>query len=117
MEYSLEDSCATMDATSLSASSNHFQAGEGAKVSGCDIDAARASATVAAAQMAGLAIESTHPIDLTQPADVQRCVDQVIKRRGRIDVLVNAGAINPQFAPVSEMSYERLWVPDMTTIP
>jgi len=86
---------------------------EGATVFGCDIDSARASATVAAAQMAGLAIESAHPIDLTQPADVQRCVDQVIKRHGRIDVLVNAGAINPQFAPVSEMSYERLWVPTM----
>jgi NAD(P)-dependent dehydrogenase (short-subunit alcohol dehydrogenase family) len=86
---------------------------EGATVFGCDIDAARASATVAAAQTAGFGMESAHPIDLTKPADVQRCVDRVIERHGRIDVLVNAGAINPQFAPVSEMSYERLWVPTM----
>src|SRR5258708_23433912 len=86
---------------------------EGATVFGCDIDAARASATVAAVQTAGFGIESAHPIDLTKPADVQRCVDRVIERHGRIDVLVNAGAINPQFAPVSEMSYERLWVPTM----
>src|SRR5260370_18927446 len=86
---------------------------EGATVFGCDIDAARASATVAAAQTVGFGIESAYPIDLTKPADVQRCVDRVIERHGRIDVLVNAGPINPQFAPVSEMSYERLWVPTM----
>jgi Enoyl-(Acyl carrier protein) reductase len=44
---------------------------------------------------------------------VQRCVDEVMKSHGRIDVLVNAGAINPQFARISDMSYERLWVPTM----
>jgi NAD(P)-dependent dehydrogenase (short-subunit alcohol dehydrogenase family) len=86
---------------------------EGATVFGCDIDAGRASATVAAAQAAGFGMDSAQPIDLTKPSDVQRCVDQTIERHGRIDVLVNAGAINPQFAPISEMSYERLWVPTM----
>jgi NAD(P)-dependent dehydrogenase (short-subunit alcohol dehydrogenase family) len=86
---------------------------EGAAVFGCDIDVARASATLAAAQAAGFAMHSAHPIDLTKPADVQRCVDQALERHGRIDVLINAGAINPQFAPISEMSYERLWVPTM----
>jgi len=88
-------------------------ASEGAAVFGCDIDAARASATLAEAKAAGFAMESAHPIDLTRPADVQRCVDMVIDRHGRIDVLVNAGAINPQFAPVAEMSYEGIWVPTM----
>jgi NAD(P)-dependent dehydrogenase (short-subunit alcohol dehydrogenase family) len=88
-------------------------AGEGATVFGCDINAERALATVADARAAGFAMDSAHPIDLTQPADVQRCVDQVIRRHGRIDVLVNAAAINPQFAPVAEMSYERIWVPTM----
>jgi NAD(P)-dependent dehydrogenase (short-subunit alcohol dehydrogenase family) len=86
---------------------------EGATVFGCDIDATRAAATVADARAAGLSIESAHPIDLTKPSDVQSCVDQALKRHGRIDVLVNAGAINPQFAPISEMSYEHLWVPTM----
>jgi NAD(P)-dependent dehydrogenase (short-subunit alcohol dehydrogenase family) len=56
---------------------------------------------------------SAHPIDLTQAVDVQRCVDQVMQRHGRIDVLVNAAAINPQFAPVAQMSYEQIWVPTM----
>ena len=86
---------------------------EGAKVFGCDINAERALATVADARAAGFEMDSAHPIDLTQPADVQRCVDQVIQRYGRIDVLVNAAAINPQFAPVAEMSYERIWVPTL----
>jgi NAD(P)-dependent dehydrogenase (short-subunit alcohol dehydrogenase family) len=86
---------------------------EGAAVFGCDIDAARASATVAAAHSAGLAVEAIHPVDLTKPPDAQRYVDQAIERHGRIDVLVNAGAINPKFAPISEMSYERLWVPTL----
>src|SRR5438477_13088188 len=72
---------------------------EGATVFGCDIDPARASATVAAAQSAGLAVEAMHPVDLTKSADVQRYVDQAVKRHERIDVLVNAVAYNPQFAP------------------
>jgi len=86
---------------------------QGAKVFGCDIDADRARATVAAAGAAGFEMDSAHPIDLTKAADVQRCVDQVMQRHGRIDVLVNAAAINPQFAPVAQMSYEQIWVPTM----
>ena len=86
---------------------------EGAKVFGCDIDTDRALATVAAARAAGFEMDSAHPVDLTQPADVQRCVDLVLQHYGRIDVLVNAAAINPQFAPVAQMSYEKIWVPTM----
>lgn len=86
---------------------------EGARVFGCDIDTDRALATVATARAAGFAMDSAHPIDLTRPADVRRCVDQVIQLHGRIDVVVNAAAINPQFAPVAEMSYEGIWVPTM----
>jgi len=86
---------------------------QGAKVFGCDIDADRALATVAAARAAGFEMDSAHPIDLTNAADVQCCVDRVMQRHGRIDVLVNAAAINPQFAPVAQMSYEQIWVPTM----
>jgi NAD(P)-dependent dehydrogenase (short-subunit alcohol dehydrogenase family) len=86
---------------------------EGATVFGCDIDADRALQTVATARAAGFALDSAHPVDLTKPADVQLCVDQVIQRHGRIDVLVNAAAINPQFASVAQMSYEQIWVPTM----
>jgi NAD(P)-dependent dehydrogenase (short-subunit alcohol dehydrogenase family) len=86
---------------------------EGATVFGCDIDAKRAAATVASAQAAGLKLESGAAVDLTQADQVQACVDELIRRHGRIDVLVNAGAINPQFAPVAQMSYEQIWVPTM----
>jgi NAD(P)-dependent dehydrogenase (short-subunit alcohol dehydrogenase family) len=86
---------------------------EGATVFGCDIDADRTMTTVTAAREAGLTMDSAHPVDLTRPTDVQSCIDLVIRRHGRIDVLINAAAINPQFAPVAQMSYERLWVPTM----
>jgi NAD(P)-dependent dehydrogenase (short-subunit alcohol dehydrogenase family) len=86
---------------------------EGATVFGCDIDADRSMATVTAARESGLAMDSAQPVDLTRPGDVQSCIDQVIRRHGRIDVLINAAAINPQFAPVAQMSYEHLWVPTM----
>jgi NAD(P)-dependent dehydrogenase (short-subunit alcohol dehydrogenase family) len=86
---------------------------EGAAVWGCDINAKRAAETVAEARSAGLTIDADGSVDLTKPEQVQRCVDQVIARHGRIDILVNAGAINPQFAPVPDMSYEKIWVPTM----
>jgi NAD(P)-dependent dehydrogenase (short-subunit alcohol dehydrogenase family) len=86
---------------------------EGATVYGCDIDAGRARATVSTALAAGLSVSSSESVDLTAPADVQRCVDEILQRHGKIDVLVNAAAINPQFAPVAAMSYEQLWVPTM----
>jgi NAD(P)-dependent dehydrogenase (short-subunit alcohol dehydrogenase family) len=86
---------------------------EGATVFGCDIDARRAAATVASARDSGLTIDTGTAADLTKPEQVQTCVDEVLKRHGRIDVLVNAGAINPQFAPVPQMSYEKIWVPTM----
>lgn len=86
---------------------------QGAKVFGCDIDVERARATVASARAAGFEMDSAEPVDLTNAADVQRCVEQVVQRHGRIDVLVNAAAINPQFAPVAQMGYEHIWVPTM----
>jgi NAD(P)-dependent dehydrogenase (short-subunit alcohol dehydrogenase family) len=85
----------------------------GATVFGCDIDANRGLATVTAAREAGFAMDSATPADLTKPADVQRCVDQAIERYGRIDIVVNAAAINPQFAPLAQMDYESIWVRTM----
>ena len=66
-------------------------AGHGAKVMGCDIDVAAASATVKVARAAGLPVESVHPCDLTKPGDVQRLMDDAARRYGGIDALVNAG--------------------------
>jgi NAD(P)-dependent dehydrogenase (short-subunit alcohol dehydrogenase family) len=86
---------------------------EGATVFGCDINAGRAAETVADARKAGITIDSDGAFDLTKADQVQRCVEQVVARHKRIDIVVNAGAINPQFAPVPEMSYDKIWVPTM----
>jgi NAD(P)-dependent dehydrogenase (short-subunit alcohol dehydrogenase family) len=86
---------------------------EGATVMGCDIDGQRAAETVAAAQSRGLRIDGEGGIDLTKADQVHRYVELVIERHGRIDVVINAGAINPQFAPVPEMSYEKIWIPTL----
>jgi NAD(P)-dependent dehydrogenase (short-subunit alcohol dehydrogenase family) len=64
----------------------------GARVMGCDIDVAAAASTVAEAKREGLPVESLHPCDLTQPADVQRLTDAAVQRYGGIDALINAGA-------------------------
>jgi NAD(P)-dependent dehydrogenase (short-subunit alcohol dehydrogenase family) len=88
-------------------------AAEGATVIGCDIDADAAGATVAAAARAGTPIESVHPCDLTDPAGVRRYVDAAAAGHGRIDVLVNAAAIQPRMAPVWEMDYEAQFRPTL----
>lgn len=81
---------------------------QGALVVGCDIDAAGAQATVHAAAAAGLRITSLHPLDLTQPAEVQRLIDAAVARHGGIDVLVNAAAFGA-FEWLEQMDYESQW--------
>jgi len=83
----------------------------GATVIGCDISAEAARATLALAQAEGLQLGSVAPIDLTQPADVQRFIDHAALAHGRIDVLLNAAAIQPHMAHIAEVDYELQWRP------
>src|ERR1700693_2599344 len=83
----------------------------GARVVGCDISAQGAEDTVAAARAEGLELDCLAPIDLTKPPEVQRYIDHAASRHGRIDVLVNAAAIQPHMARMSEVDYERQWIP------
>ena len=76
----------------------------GAKVVGCDIDAASAQATVEAAKAEGLELASFHPCDLTQPEDVARLIEYTRGLHGRLDVLLNAAAFGV-FKPVEELSF------------
>lgn len=80
----------------------------GAKVMGCDINAATAQVTVDQAQQEGLAFESFHPCDLTKPADVERLMAMAAERYGTIDALVNAGAFGA-FEFIEKMDFERDW--------
>jgi NAD(P)-dependent dehydrogenase (short-subunit alcohol dehydrogenase family) len=89
-------------------------AAEGALVFGCDIVASAAAATVKQAAAAGTPIESVHPCDLTAVADVRRYVDTAVAAHGRVDVLVNAAAIQPHMAPVWEMDYADQFRPTIT---
>jgi NAD(P)-dependent dehydrogenase (short-subunit alcohol dehydrogenase family) len=74
-------------------------------VVGCDIVPSAAEATVKQAAEAGTPIESVHPIDLTRPGDVRRYVEFAAAAHGRVDVLVNAAAIQPHLAPIWQMDY------------
>ncbi|MDE2368105.1 MAG: SDR family oxidoreductase [Burkholderiales bacterium] len=81
---------------------------QGAQVVGCDIDAAGARNTVDEAQAQGLALTSLHPLDLTEPAAVQRLMDETAKLHGGIDIVVNAAAFGA-FKWLEEMDYEMDW--------
>jgi NAD(P)-dependent dehydrogenase (short-subunit alcohol dehydrogenase family) len=86
-------------------------AAEGATVIGCDINPASAQATVDAAGQQGTEMTSVHPIDLTKREDAARFVDAAASQHGRVDVLVNAGAIAPHMAPIDKMDYDTQWRP------
>src|SRR5271168_1929371 len=62
----------------------------GAKVLGADIDAAAAGRALAAAAREGLAVQSLHPCDVSEPQDVERLMDAAAERFGGIDILVNS---------------------------
>jgi NAD(P)-dependent dehydrogenase (short-subunit alcohol dehydrogenase family) len=85
----------------------------GAEVVGCDISATAAQSCVEEAQAEGLSIDSVHPCDLTQPADVERLVGHAVARHGTVHVLVNAAAWCAM-APIEIMDYERHWKRTLT---
>ncbi|MEA1672586.1 SDR family NAD(P)-dependent oxidoreductase [Nitrospirillum sp. BR 11163] len=80
----------------------------GAKVVGCDINAAGAEATVALAGTEGLDLSSLHPCDMTRPDDVARLMEFAVARHGGIDILVNAAAFGA-FVWLQDMDYETHW--------
>jgi NAD(P)-dependent dehydrogenase (short-subunit alcohol dehydrogenase family) len=81
---------------------------QGARVMSTDLNAAGALETVSLGTQEGLGIESTHPIDLAKPADVQRLIDATIQKFGRLDILVNAGGWGA-FQWIENMDFEAHW--------
>ncbi|HPG25239.1 MAG: SDR family oxidoreductase [Spirochaetaceae bacterium] len=71
----------------------------GARVVGCDIRADTSEETLALVRAAGGDFVSMHPVDLRDPAAVERWIDDCIALHGRIDVLYN-NASAPRHAPV-----------------
>jgi NAD(P)-dependent dehydrogenase (short-subunit alcohol dehydrogenase family) len=80
----------------------------GAQVMGCDINVPAAQATVKQAAGQGLAIDSFHPCDLTNPAQVTELMARAAEKFGGIDALVNAGAFGA-FGFIEQLDYERDW--------
>lgn len=66
---------------------------EGARLVGCDINAASGASIVEEVTAAGGTMISLHPCDLTDPAQCRQLVDLAIERFGRIDVLFNNAAM------------------------
>jgi NAD(P)-dependent dehydrogenase (short-subunit alcohol dehydrogenase family) len=62
-------------------------AAEGAKVVGCDVNAATAESTLDAVKAAGGTMVSLHPCNMTNRADVDRLMSLADKTYGGIDVL------------------------------
>lgn len=86
-------------------------AAEGAAVIGTDIDSAAAERTVREAASVGLPVSAVHPIDLTAPEQVDSFIRQATAGHDRIDILVNAGAIEPRMASTELMDFETQWRP------
>jgi NAD(P)-dependent dehydrogenase (short-subunit alcohol dehydrogenase family) len=80
----------------------------GARVMGCDINAAAAQATVDQARAEGLELESFHPCDLTDEAQVKLLMARAADRYGGIDTLVNAGAFGA-FGFIEQLDFQRDW--------
>ncbi|MBZ5739558.1 SDR family NAD(P)-dependent oxidoreductase [Nocardioides mangrovi] len=86
-------------------------AAEGAAVVAVDIDLGSAETTAARSAEAGAPFASVLRCDLTDPSDVRRLTGEIDRAHGRVDTLVNAGAIQPHMGPVWEMDYESAFRP------
>lgn len=81
---------------------------QGAHVVGCDIQAAKAQATVEEAAAQGLTLHSLHPLDLTHPDAARELMAHAVGLHGGLDILVNAAAFGA-FEWLEQMDYERQW--------
>lgn len=78
---------------------------EGATVVGCDISAQGHEETQKLMHAEGLQLYGSSPVDLGDPEQARRWVEQAAAEHGGIDILYN-NASAAKFAPVAEMSIE-----------
>jgi NAD(P)-dependent dehydrogenase (short-subunit alcohol dehydrogenase family) len=81
---------------------------EGATVVGADLDVAGSEQTIALAEAEGLTLDSVHPCDLTDPAQVEALVAHTVERHGGLHILLNAAAWIA-FEFIEDMDYEAHW--------
>jgi NAD(P)-dependent dehydrogenase (short-subunit alcohol dehydrogenase family) len=78
---------------------------EGAKIVGCDVNAATAQATLEAVRANGGQMVSLQPCNMAKRADVDRLMALAVDTYGGVDVLYNNGSM-AYFAWLAEMTYE-----------
>lgn len=78
---------------------------EGATVVGCDVNAAGHAETAALLAAEGQTLHGNAPVDLGDPEQARRWVEEAAERHGRIDVLYN-NASAARFGLVGEMSVD-----------
>ena len=83
-----------------------YCAAEGAKVVGCDINAASAEATLTEVHKHGGHMVSLQPCDMTNRANVDSLMELADKTYGGIDALYNNGSM-AYFAWLPDMTYEQ----------
>jgi NAD(P)-dependent dehydrogenase (short-subunit alcohol dehydrogenase family) len=78
---------------------------EGAAVVGCDLKEEGNRETVAMVKAAGGEMTGMEPVDVGDPEQAQKWVEQAAAVPGRIDILYN-NASAPKFAPIPDLSVE-----------
>ncbi|WP_182887360.1 SDR family NAD(P)-dependent oxidoreductase [Microbispora sp. H10885] len=78
---------------------------EGAKVVGCDIQVDANNETVELVRRAGGDMTGVAPVDLTDPEQARRLVDEAVAAYGGLDVVYNNAAM-PRFGPMPGFSVE-----------
>jgi 2-deoxy-D-gluconate 3-dehydrogenase len=73
-------------------------ASSGAEVVLADLDREKTNEVVASLQGEGLKVYAFE-LNVTDPASCSKMVDAVMKKSGRIDILVNSAALDPKFDP------------------
>ena len=81
---------------------------EGATVVGADLDVVGSEETLAMAAAEGLTIDSVHPCDLVDPAQVDKLMAYTAEKYGGIHILLNAAAWIA-FEFIEDMDYEAHW--------
>lgn len=76
----------------------------GAKVIIADINEERAELTAEELRQMGFAAEA-YPVDVSQRESVDRLVEHVVQRHGRLDVVLNSAGLNRRY-PMAEITLE-----------
>jgi NAD(P)-dependent dehydrogenase (short-subunit alcohol dehydrogenase family) len=78
---------------------------QGAKVYGCDLSPEGVAMTEELAKKEGLTLYNTAPVDLGDPEQCQKWIEDIGEKEGHIDALFN-NASGPAFAPMPEMTLD-----------